>query len=177
MILVIVKIGGEPNLSWIIIYTKSLQELRAKENLEGLGLDVSLPLRPIEKIKDGAISIRFEPLFPRYIFVRNDLIVMQKVSHMLRNVRGVSQIVKFGGKFTELDETTFEQISSYENALSSRPAKAYQSGDNVMFTHGAFRDIEAVYKEADGCKRVILMFGLLSKSVRLSVPISSLKRV
>ena len=111
VMLVIVKIGG-PNLSWIIIYTKPRQEVRAKEHLENLGLDVSLPLRPIEKIKDGAISITSEPLFPRYIFIRNDLSVMQKVSHMLRNVRGVSQIVKFGGKFAELDAITFAQISN-----------------------------------------------------------------
>jgi transcriptional antiterminator RfaH len=163
-------------LSWIIIYTKSRQEERAKEHLETLGLEVSLPRRPIEKIKDGAISITSEPLFPRYIFIRNDLSVMQKVSYMLRNVRGVSQIVKFGGKFAELDATTFAQISNYENALSSRPAKAYQSGDNVVFTYGAFRDIQAVYEEADGDKRVILLFDLLSKSVRLSVPVSALKR-
>ena len=89
-------------MSWIIIYTKPRQEVRAKEHLENLGLDVSLPFRTIEKIKDGAISITSEPLFPRYIFIRNDLSVMQKVGHMLRNVRGVSQIVKFGGKFAEL---------------------------------------------------------------------------
>jgi transcriptional antiterminator RfaH len=163
-------------LSWIIIYTKLRQEIRAKEQLENLGLDVSLPMRPIEKIKDGAISIAYEPLFPRYIFIRNDLSVMQKVSHMLRNVRGVSQIVKFGGKFAELDAITFAQISNYTTELSSNPDKIYKSGDNVVFTYGAFRDVQAVYEEADGDRRVILLFDLLSKSVRLSVPVRSLKR-
>ena len=163
-------------MSWIIIYTKPRQEVRAKEHLESLGLDVSIPLRPIEKIKYGAISIAFEPLFPRYIFIRNDLIVMQKVSHMLRNVRGVSQAVKFGGKFAELDAITFAKLSTYANELSSHPAKLYKSGDNVVFTYGAFKDIQAVYEEADGDKRVILLFDLLSKSVRLSVPVRSLKR-
>ena len=163
-------------MSWIIIYTKPRQEVRAKEHLENLGLDVSIPVRPIEKIKDGVISITSEPLFPRYIFIRNDLSVMQKVSHMLRNVRGVSQIVKFGGKFAELDAMTFAKISDYANELSSHPAKIYTLGDKVVFTYGAFRDIQAVYEEADGDKRVILLFDLLSKSVRLSVPIRSLKR-
>jgi len=163
-------------LSWIIIYTKPRQEVRAKEHLENLGLDVSLPLRPIEKIKDGAISITYEPLFPRYIFIRNDLSVMQKVSHMLRNVRGVSQIVKFGGKFAELDAITFAQIFKHATALSSHPTKIYKSGDNVVFTYGAFREIQAIYEEADGDKRVILLFDLLSKPVRLSVPVRSLKR-
>ena len=163
-------------MSWIIIYTKPRQEVRAKEHLENLGLDVSLPLRPIEKIKDGVLSIASEPLFPRYIFIRTDWSAIQKVSHMLRNVRGVSQVVKLGGKFAELDAITFAQIADYANDLSSYPAKIYRSGDKVAFTYGAFRDIQAVYEEADGDKRVILLFDLLSKAVRLSVPIRSLKR-
>jgi transcriptional antiterminator RfaH len=163
-------------LSWIVVYTKSRQEFRAKDNIESLGLEVSLPLRPIEKIYRGAISIDFECLFPRYIFVRNDFCALQSVSHMLRNVRGVSQVVKFGGKFAELDGLTFTQILKYEKALSSRPTKAYRSGDNVIFTQGAFKGIHAVYEESDGDKRVILLFDLLNKPVRLSVPVSSLKR-
>ena len=175
MILGSVKIRG-PNLPWIIIYTKPRQEIRAKEHLENLGLDVSLPLRPIEKIKDGVIFITSEPLFPRYIFIRNDSSVMQKVSHMLRNVRGVSRIVKFGGKFAELDAITFAQISKYETALCSHPTKIYKSGDNVVFTHGVFREIQAIYEEAHGDKRVILLFDLLSKPIKLSVPVRSLKR-
>lgn len=163
-------------MSWIIIYTKPRQETRAKEHLENIGLVVSLPLRPIEKIKDGAIAITFEPLFPRYIFVRNDPSVLPKVGHMLRNMRGVSQIVKFGGKFAELDEAIFAGIVSYEKTLFSRPTKALQSGDNVIFSYGSFRDIQAVYEEADGDRRVILLFELLSKPVKLSVPVSALKR-
>lgn len=163
-------------MSWIVVYTKPRQEVRAKGHLENLCLEVLLPLRPIEKIKNGTISVSFESLFPRYILVRNDSPVFQKVSHLLRNVRGVSQIVKFGGTFAELDDRTVEEILKYETALSSSPLKVYEQGDDVIFTHGAFKDIQAVYEQPDGDKRVILLFDLLNKRVRFSVPATALKR-
>ena len=163
-------------MSWAVIYTKPRQEARAKENLEGLGLDVSSTLRPIEKARGGVISVDFEPLFPRYLFVSIEPIVFQKVLHTLRNVRGVSQLVKFGGRLAELDEQTFKKIMSLQKEISLRPVKAYQSGDGVIFTHWAFRDISAVYEESDGDRRVILLFDLLGKSARLSVPVSAVKR-
>ena len=164
-------------MSWIVVYTKSLQEGRAKENLERLGLEAYLPLRPIEKINGSRISVELEPLFPRYIFISNSSSVFHKVVHMLRNTRGVSQIVKSGGKFAELDEETFKQVQNYEHALLSRPVRAYQIGENVTFTHGAFRDIRAIFEEVDGDKRVILLFEILNKQVRLSVPVHAINRV
>jgi transcriptional antiterminator RfaH len=96
---------------------------------------------------------------------------------MLRNTRGVSQIVKSGGKFAELDEETFKQVQNYEHALLSRPVRAYRIGENVTFTHGAFRDIRAIFEEADGDKRVILLFEILNRQVRLSVPVQAINRV
>ncbi|MDA1332507.1 MAG: transcription/translation regulatory transformer protein RfaH [Proteobacteria bacterium] len=164
-------------MSWLVIYTKPRQELRAQENLKFLGLDALFPLRPIEKIRSGAISVGFEPLFPRYIFVRNDLELFQKVSHAVRNTRGVSKVLKFGGKFAELDEKTFKQMLDFEKVLSVNPVKAYEQGDNVVFSHGAFRNIQAVYQEPEGDRRVILLFDLLNKPVMLSVPVSAVKRI
>ena len=46
-----------------------------------------------------------------------------------------------------------------------------------MFTHGVFKDIRAIYKESDGNKRVILLFDLLNKPTKLSVPLAAIKRV
>ena len=162
-------------MSWIVVYTKPRQEARAKENVENLELEVSYPIKPIEKIMRGAISIQFEPFFPRYIFVHRNSPSFPQVSHALRNVRGVAQIVKFGGKYAELDDQTFNQILSYEKTMLAQPVKAYYPGDNVIFTHQAYRDIEAIYQEPDGEKRVILLFDLLNRPVKLSVPVSAVK--
>lgn len=163
-------------MSWVVVYTKPRQEMRAKENLENMGLEVLYPVRPIENVRQGIIAVDFECLFPRYIFVRNESDVFQKVMHTLRNIRGVSQVVKFGGRLAEIDDTTFQKIENFQRALASQPIKVYEEGENVVFTHGAFRDVRAIYKEPDGDKRVILLFELLNKPMKLSVPLAAIKR-
>ena len=163
-------------MSWVVIYTKPRQEVRAKENLESMGLQVSYPLRPIEKIRQGTMTVNFECLFPRYIFVRNEAGIFQKVMHTLRNVKGVSQVLKFGGKLAEVDDQTLKKIEHFQRALPFQPVRLYQAGEEVVFTHGVFKDIRAIYKESDGDKRVILLFDLLNKPTKLSVPLAAIKR-
>ena len=163
-------------MSWIVIYTKPLQELRAKENLESIGMEVYLPLRPREKVLSGALVVDSEPLFPRYIFVRNDGVLFKKTMHMLRSTRGVSHVVKFGGRFAELNQEIVNEMSMAEESLLSLPLKAYRHGDKVSFTFGAFTNIEAVFKEPDGISRVILLFDLLNKPTKISVPLNKVKR-
>ena len=164
-------------MSWIVIYTKPLQELRAKENLESLGVDVYLPLRPNEKVVNGSIVVSSEPLFSRYVFVRNDGVFLQKILHTLRNIRGVSHVLKFGGRFAELSQETVGSILDVEAKLLSLPVKIFRKGDKVSFTFGAFTDIEAVFKEPDGASRVILLFDLLSKPTKISVPLRTIRKV
>jgi len=96
--------------------------------------------------------------------------------HTLRNIRGVSQLVKFGGKLAEINDMTYQKIEHFQRALASQPMKLFKEGENVVFTHGAFRDVRAVYKEPDGDKRIILMFELLNKPTKLSVPLAAIKR-
>ena len=164
-------------MSWIVIYTKPSHESRAKENLETLGVTVYFPLRSKEKVLRGCISIESEPLFPRYIFVRNDALLMQRIGHRLRNVRGVSRILKFGENFSELDDEVVRDMRNAEEVLLSRPDKTYQPGDKVSFTFGAFDNIEAVFREPDGVNRVILLFDLLSKPTKISVPLRAVKKI
>ena len=164
-------------MSWIVIYTKPLQEARAKENLENLGLNAYLPLRPTEKVTGGSLVVSSEPLFPRYILVRNDGVIFQQKLHVLRNIRGVSHVIKFGGRFAELGEEVVDNLLLVEKTLLSCPVKAYRPGDVVKFTFGAFINIEAVFKEPDGASRVLLLFDLLNKPTKISVPLSTIKKI
>ena len=164
-------------MSWIVIYTKPSQESRAKENLEILGATVYFPLRPKEKVVRGCLTIESEPLFPRYIFVRNDAVLIQRIGHKFRNVRGVSRILKFGENFSELDDEIIRDMQNVEEVVLSCPGKTYLPGDKVSFTFGAFDNIEAVFKESDGVYRVILLFDLLSKPTKISVPLRAVKKI
>lgn len=143
-------------MSWIVIYTKPYQELRAKENLETLGATAYLPLRPKEKVVSGSLVVGSEPLFPGYIFLRNDAALFQNIGHTLRHVRGVSSVLKVGERISELEDEAVSNIRAVEEALLAQPVKVYQPGDKVNFTFGAFKSIDAIFKEPDGVVRVIL---------------------
>lgn len=164
-------------MSWIVIYTKPSQEFRAKENLETLGATVYVPMRRKQKVVSGTFGVDSEPLFPRYIFLCNDAVLIENIGHMLRSVRGVSRILKCGEKLSELDDEVVSDIRAVEKALSSYPVKIYQPGDNVNFTFGAFKNIDAIFKEPEGVNRVILMFDLLSRPMKVSVPLSAVKKI
>ena len=164
-------------MSWLVIYTKASQELRAKENLELSGWTTYLPRRPKEKVVRGSFVVGLEPLFPRYIFLRNDPVLIENIGHTLRHMRGVSRILKVGENFSELGDETVRDMQAAEEALLACPVKAYQSGDKVSFSFGAFESMEAIFNVPDGVNRVILLFDLLSKPTKISVPISAVKKV
>lgn len=163
-------------MSWIVIYTKPSQEFRAKDNLKALGATIFLPLRSKEKVANGSFVVCHEPLFPRYIFMRNDGALLHKISHMLRSTRGVSSVVNFGGKFAELSDEMVSSMKAAEGRSLSQPEKAYRRGDEVNFTFGPFKNIEAAFKESDGVRRIILLFDLLGKPTTMSVPLRSIKK-
>ena len=163
-------------MSWIVIYTKPSQEFRAKDNLNSLGATTYLPLRAKERVAKGSFVVGYEPLFPRYIFLRNDGVLLQKIAHTLRSTRGVSSVIKFAGKFAELSDEIISSMQAVEGQLLSNPVKAYRRGDKVNFTFGPFKNMEAVFKESDGVSRVILLLDLLSKPTKISVPLGAIKK-
>lgn len=55
-------------MHWYLIYTKPRQEKSALQNLEQQGYQCYLPLLPKEKLRQGALALTGEPLFPRYLF-------------------------------------------------------------------------------------------------------------
>src|SRR5829696_3955509 len=89
--------------NWYAIRTHVNQESRADTNLRAWQLETFFP-----KIKEqrrnqfsGAVTSLTKPLFPRYLFVRFDL---QRLLHKVSFVRGVQNVVSFGGIPSPVDD-------------------------------------------------------------------------
>lgn len=159
---------------WAVVYTKLRQESKAKENLDTLGFETFLPNIPVEKIKKGKIETVTEPLFPRYVFIRSNTKQFKSSHHIIRNVKGVSKLITYGSQIALLSEKAIEEIEYQSNISSKQTLKRFNAGDKVKFSFGAFREVEAIFKETDGNARVILMFEILNKSTDLSIPVKAI---
>ena len=81
--------------SWWVVHTKPQAELSAIKNLENQGLTTYCPLFKKENIRGHKIEIKAYPLFPRYIFVKEDYLA-QKNIHLIRSTIGVKELLKTG---------------------------------------------------------------------------------
>ena len=57
-------------MHWYLVHTKPRQENCALENLERQAYPCYLPTLLTEKLRQGALTVTNEPLFPRYLFIR-----------------------------------------------------------------------------------------------------------
>ena len=58
-------------MCWYLVHTKPRQGKCAQENLERQGYECYLPVFPKEKLRQSSVVVANEPLFPRYLFIRN----------------------------------------------------------------------------------------------------------
>ena len=54
---------------WYVAHTKPREEFRALENIERQGFEPYLPTLRRDKIIRGALAVKIEPLFARYLFI------------------------------------------------------------------------------------------------------------
>jgi transcriptional antiterminator RfaH len=164
-------------MNWYLIHTKPRQEKCALQNLERQGYECYLPIFPAEKLRQGALTIVDEPLFPRYLFIRLDTGETGKSWGPIRSTKGVSRLVTFGVEPAKVNDRLIEVLHAQASALEERPQKLFAPGECVMVTDGAFAGIEAVYQMSQGENRAMVLIEVLSKSVRMSVAPARLRKV
>src|SRR5215211_1875734 len=103
----IMDTSTQKNSNWYAVRTHVNQESRAEANLKAWQLETFFP-----KIKEqrrnqfsGALTSLTKPLFPRYIFARFDL---ERSLHKVSFVRGVQNVVSFGGIPSPVDDEIIE---------------------------------------------------------------------
>ncbi len=164
-------------MHWYLIYTKPRQEKCALQNLEQQGYQCYLPLLPKEKLRQGAIELSEEALFPRYLFIKLAQDFMAKSWSPIRSTKGVSRLVRFGAEPARIDDALVDLLKDHEARLLAKSERLFNPGESVQLTEGPFAGIEGIYQMADGDRRVMVLIELMSKKVVVPVGVKALRRV
>ncbi|MFL7023330.1 transcription/translation regulatory transformer protein RfaH [Enterovibrio norvegicus] len=154
---------------WYLLYCKRSEQQRAEQHLKRQGVDCYYPQVSVEKIRRGKRSSILEPLFPNYVFASFD---PEKISFTtIRSTRGVVDFVRVGAKPQLVPLDLIKNLMVIEDCDDQRESlsEVWKDGDAIAISQGQFEGMEAIYKEADGELRSILMINLLNKQVEVSL--------
>jgi transcriptional antiterminator RfaH len=164
-------------MHWFLIHTKPRQEACALENLERQGFTCYLPVLCAEKVRQGKLVARDEPLFPRYLFIQLGQGAQSQSWAPIRSTRGVSRLVSFGNEPAKVPSELVEclKLLDLERAGTIKPA--FQPGDGVKVLEGPFAGLDAVYQMRDGEGRVMVLIELMSKPTQLKLRVGQVRRL
>jgi transcriptional antiterminator RfaH len=154
-------------LPWYVVMTKVRQEQLAGDNLVRQGYAVYLPRLKILKRFGGRQQAKFEPLFPRYLFVQPG-----SNAHSVAPVRstlGVTRIVRFGQTLCSLRAFEAEQNAAADAAISP-----IQRGRRVRVVEGPLAGMEGLVSIAIR-ERVVILMNLLGEDTRVSLSLHQLQ--
>lgn len=162
---------------WYLVHTKPRQEVCALQNLNQQGHDCYLPLLSSEKLLRGQISKTYEPLFPRYLFIRLNTGHSAKSWTPIRSTRGVSRLVSFGNQPAKVADELVELIRAREASGDIEEKRLFKPGESIRVVDGPFGGVEGIFQSLDGTQRVMILIELMSKPVKMAVAPSSIQRI
>ena len=159
---------------WYAVNTQPYQEARADENLRRQGFYSWLPRfrRPRKHARrtDHVLA----PLFPGYLFVRLDPEIERWRS--INGTFGVVRLLCNGDTPLAVPDGLVEEIMQRRDGSGTVvvPLRRLAVGEAVRVAVGPFADLEGLFQEMSGRDRVVLLFNLLGRKVRASVPLAGL---
>ena len=154
---------------WYVVHTHANGELRAKDNLLRQGFDVWFPEYRKKRRHAGRQEIVMKPLFPRYIFVRVNII--DDPWRGIFSTYGVSNMVGDKDGPYKLDDKVVEGIKSRagDDGIFELKSKKFVKGEKVIITAGPFSNLEAVFHIESDTERALVLLNLMGRDVRTSV--------
>lgn len=154
---------------WYLLYCKRGEQARARANLENQGVRCYYPEIVQEKIVKGKRTCKCEPLFPNYLFVYFDY-EQGPTFTTVRSTRGVIDFIRQGGYPQPLQGDLIYLLRQREqDEAQASPMELLTPGQRVRVKQGQLAGIDAIYQEADGEKRSLMLVTLLNQSVVMSV--------
>src|SRR3981081_4385830 len=126
---------------WYLIQCRPRQDERALQHLERQAFECYLPVRPVERWRNGRKCKVPAPLFPRYLFIRLDSV--NDNWYPILSTRGVNRIVRFNERPLPVRDDIIEGIRA---RLADRVEEPYlKPGERVQIMEGAFSQLEAIF--------------------------------
>lgn len=157
---------------WFLVRCKSKQEARASLNFFNQSIECYFPTVEVVKIIRGKKQTKHEALFPGYLFVYLD--ILSGLASKVNYTTGVYGFVKFAGKPQRVPDELIAELKTLENQTIDT---SLQVGDKVTINNYQYKNIGAIFLEAESEKRSILLIELLNKQVKLSVDNSEIAPV
>lgn len=164
-------------MHWYLVHTKPRQETLAQQQLEQQGYPCYLPTLLVEKVRQGALSVAQEPLFPRYLFIRLGEEASARSWGPVRSTRGVSKLVMFGQQPARVSDALIAALQAQEAAMQVQPQRFFEAGDRVRLENGVFSGVEGIFQLAEGERRVMVLIELLSRPVLVPVDPGNLRKL
>ena len=162
--------------NWYLIHTKIHQELVALKSLECQGFQCFLSTILVEKLRRGALRAVQEPLFPRYLFIRLSKRLKSQSWSPVRSTRGVSSLVTFRKAPAKIADDLIYQLKVKTDSAEVQ-LRHFELGKQVILTDGPFVGVETIYQMADARGRVMVLLNILTKQVKISVPLFSIRKI
>jgi len=164
---------------WFAVYTKPRQEQIALANLEAQSFSCFLPMIEQPHRQGGARrKIRFEPLFPRYLFVHASPETQSMAT--VRSTRGAVGLIRAGHQLIRINPSVIADIRSRVDpdtgCIPVEPV-CLRDGDNVRVFGGPLATLEGVFKEHRGQTRSLLLLEILGQETAVEIDRSLLQRV
>jgi len=152
--------------SWYLIYSKSRQEISAKENLIRQGYKVYLPMVRARRRRNNCIVEIIEPMFPRYLFIS-----LNKESDNwapINSTIGVSSMVKFGGQAASVPDSLIDAIKLHKDqyGVHNMLSPGYKQGDKVRIVSGSLEGYDGIFLSRSGCQRVTILLNIAGQSAK-----------
>jgi transcriptional antiterminator RfaH len=160
---------------WYVVNTQGQKEARAQMNLRRQGFEAWLPQFRRRRRHARRVDSVLAPLFPSYLFVRLDPEIDR-----WRSINGTFGVVRLlcNGNTTPLavPDGLVEEIMRRcdESGAVVLPRRRLAVGEAVRVAFGPFADLEGLFQEMSGRDRVVLLFDMLGRKVRASVPVVGL---
>lgn len=160
-------------LAWVVVVSKSGQEVLAKEQLEAKGFEVYLPMRMYENRKGETCA---RPFLDNYLFAHVPLLVSEwKSIFSTRGVKGVLGVS--GNRAYGLKDRVIQRIKDREDAgyirlglLEDQAPRRFGSGERVKVDDL----LDGLFLEHVDARRALILVSLLGRD---SEQVVDLKRL
>jgi len=161
---------------WHVVYTQHRAETRAAEQLQRQGFEIYFPR--CEKIRRHARreDVVRVALFPRYLFVAFNAEFDRW--RAVNGTIGVSHLICHGEQPMALPDDVVPSLRATETGdglVSLGSLALFEAGARLRVLDGAFVGKTGVYDGMTGADRVVLLFDLIGRQVRVAVPMHAVE--